>query len=171
MAVLRIVADEVRERGVCDRSLAEIAARAGVCRTLAHSTLRLAARFGLVSIEERRRPGRQRNLTNVIRVISREWRAWLAKGAQAKGAFRKMSPRLNVNPEPATEALGPYRKGHSRKSKTVGPQPTLITLSQTSPQTVSGGPLSRILDRIRECGPEERTVATSLLISLKNPAR
>ena len=39
-AVLRIVADEVREHGMCDCSLAEIAARAGVCRTLAKRALR-----------------------------------------------------------------------------------------------------------------------------------
>src|SRR5215213_5889252 len=55
LAVLRIVGDEVREKGHCDRTLAELAARAGVCRTLAKSVLRRAARDGLVTIEERRR--------------------------------------------------------------------------------------------------------------------
>src|SRR5688500_14153635 len=33
LAVLRIVADEVREHGMCDYSIDEISARAGVCRT------------------------------------------------------------------------------------------------------------------------------------------
>jgi hypothetical protein len=60
LAVLRIVDDEVAARGTCDRSLAEIAARAGVCRKLAQLTLRLAARQGLVSIQRRPRPGRKR---------------------------------------------------------------------------------------------------------------
>jgi len=32
LAVLRIVADEVRRTGSCVRTVAEIAARAGVCR-------------------------------------------------------------------------------------------------------------------------------------------
>src|ERR671911_1588593 len=52
-AVLRIVADEVREHGQCDYSLDEIAARAGVCRTLAKRTLRLATRHGLLRVTER----------------------------------------------------------------------------------------------------------------------
>src|SRR3954467_8046419 len=75
LAVLRIVSDEVRQHGRCDRTLAELAARAGVCRALAKSVLRRASRDGLITIEERRREGR-RNLPNVIRIISREWQAW-----------------------------------------------------------------------------------------------
>jgi ribosomal protein L40E len=47
LAVLRIVGDEIHAKGTCDRSLAEIAARAGVCRKLAQLTLRLAARRGV----------------------------------------------------------------------------------------------------------------------------
>ena len=59
MAILRIVGDEVRDRGACELTLAEIAARAGSCRTMARTTLRQAAERGLVLIEERRRPGQQ----------------------------------------------------------------------------------------------------------------
>ncbi len=90
LAVLRIVGDEVRERGHCDRTLAEISARAGVSRTTAQNALRAAACMGLVTIEERRRQG-QVNLPNVIRVVSRDWLQWLtrkedrAKKAQAGG--------------------------------------------------------------------------------------
>jgi len=78
LAVLRIVSDEVRQHGHCDRTLAEIAARAGVCRALAKSVLRRASREGLITIEERRREGR-RNLPNIVRIISREWQAWIAR--------------------------------------------------------------------------------------------
>ena len=77
LAVLRIVSDEVRQHGHCDRTLAELAARAGVCRALAKSVLRQSSRDGLITIEERRREGR-RNLPNVVRIISREWLAWIA---------------------------------------------------------------------------------------------
>lgn len=92
LAVLRIIADEVRDHsGACNASLAEIAARAGVCRTLVHNTLRRAALLGLLTIEERRRPGR-RNLTNLVRVVSREWLAWLKHGPREGGVFRKVSP-------------------------------------------------------------------------------
>jgi hypothetical protein len=43
LAALRIVADEVREKGNCDRTLGEIAARAGIGRTTAQNAMRLAA--------------------------------------------------------------------------------------------------------------------------------
>ena len=76
LAVLRIVGDEVHAKGTCDRSLAEIAARAGVCRKLAQLTLRMAARDGLITVQRRPRPGRK-NLSNVVRIISAEWLTWL----------------------------------------------------------------------------------------------
>src|SRR3954462_3305354 len=79
LAVLRIVGDEVRGRGCCDRSIAEMAARAGCGRTTVQNALREAARLGLVTVAERRRDGRK-NDTNIIRVVSREWLAWLARG-------------------------------------------------------------------------------------------
>src|SRR5689334_15986792 len=82
LAVLRIVGDEVRQHGQCDRCVDELAARAGVCRSLVKNALRTAARLGLVTVEERRREGR-RNLPNVIRIVSREWLAWLARGPKA----------------------------------------------------------------------------------------
>jgi hypothetical protein len=78
-AVLSIVAAEALQHGACDRSLAELAARAGVCRTLARSAIRLAARLGLVSIELRPRRGRK-SLTNLVRVTDPAWRAWLTRG-------------------------------------------------------------------------------------------
>src|SRR5215207_2851597 len=82
LAVLRIIGDEVRQHGRCDRCVDEIAARAGVCRRMVQNAAREAARLGLVTVEERRREGR-RNLPNVVRVVSREWVTWLAKGGQS----------------------------------------------------------------------------------------
>lgn len=90
LAVLRIVGDEVMANGVCDRSLAEIASRAGVCRKLAQNTLRMAARDGLVIVQRRPRPGRK-NLTNLIRILSPEWVAWLKHGGRSER--RAMSTR------------------------------------------------------------------------------
>ncbi len=55
LAVLRIVGDEVRENGHCDRTLAEVAARAGVSRSTAKNAIRAAAAMGLVTVQERRR--------------------------------------------------------------------------------------------------------------------
>jgi hypothetical protein len=44
-------ATEIHAKGTCDRSLAEIAAPAGVCRKLAQLTLRMAARDGLITVQ------------------------------------------------------------------------------------------------------------------------
>src|SRR4051812_2228915 len=84
LAVLRIIGDEVRQHGHCARCIDELAARAGVCRRLVQNAVREAARLGLLTIEERRREGR-RNLPNVIRIVSKEWTTWLARGRRATG--------------------------------------------------------------------------------------
>ncbi len=98
LAALRIVTDEVREKGHCDRTIAEISARAGVCRTTAQNAIRAAAAMGLLTIQERRREG-QKNLPNVVRVVSREWLQWIKRGGQAGGrpgsksiGFKKTDP-------------------------------------------------------------------------------
>jgi hypothetical protein len=98
LAALRIVTDEVREKGHCDRSLAEIAARAGIGRTTAQNAMRAAAAMGLLTIQERRREG-QKNLPNVVRIVSREWQQWIKRGGQGAGrsaskaiGFKKTDP-------------------------------------------------------------------------------
>ena len=87
LAALRIVADAERDRGACMIALGEIAARAGVCVTTARNALRQAACEGLVTIEERRRDKRP-NLSNVVRVVSREWLVWIARGRKNSSAGR-----------------------------------------------------------------------------------
>lgn len=87
LAVLRIVGDEVRDRGVCDRTLDELASRAGCCRTTARNAIRAARGHGLVDIEERRVPGR-RSLPNLVRVTSPEWLAWLRRGPRREADDR-----------------------------------------------------------------------------------
>jgi hypothetical protein len=82
LAVLRIVGDEVRQHGHCARCVDEIAARAGVCRSMVKNAIREAARLGLLTVQERRREGR-RNLPNVIRIVSKEWTTWLARGGRS----------------------------------------------------------------------------------------
>jgi hypothetical protein len=77
-AVLFIVGEEIAARGVCGLSVAEIAARAGVCHRHAQMALRLAESDGLVTITERPRKG-QKHQTNLVRVLSKEWAAWLQR--------------------------------------------------------------------------------------------
>jgi hypothetical protein len=85
IAVMRIIGDECRAHGCCTMHIDAIAARAGVHRTTVQNALREAQGRGevpntpIISMQERRQPG-QRSLTNVIRIVSREWRDWLHKG-------------------------------------------------------------------------------------------
>ena len=82
---MRIVGDECRAHGCCTLHIDAIAARAGVHRTTVQNALREAQGRGevpsspIISVQERRRAG-QRSLTNIIRIVSREWRDWLHKG-------------------------------------------------------------------------------------------
>jgi hypothetical protein len=87
LATLRIVGDEVRRAGCCTKTIAELAARAGVCVTLARGAIKQARLLGLLTVEERRRRC-DRNLANVVRIVSSEWTAWLSKG----GALRNLQP-------------------------------------------------------------------------------
>ncbi len=96
LAVLRIVADEVRDRKACALTIGEIAARAGVCMTKARDAIRLAERLGLVTIEERRRSKRP-NLPNIVRIISREWVAWIARGAAMRGGASKKAEPTDIH--------------------------------------------------------------------------
>lgn len=82
LAVLRIVGDEVRDRGSCSLTIAEIAARAGVCRSLAQNGIKEAAAIGLITVQERRRQG-QKNLPNIVRIMSSEWISWIKRGPKS----------------------------------------------------------------------------------------
>jgi hypothetical protein len=84
LAVLRLVADEVRNRGLCALTIPELAARAGVCRRTAQVAIRQAAALGLLTVQERRQQGRL-NLSNILRIVSTEWLSWLKKTGCKKG--------------------------------------------------------------------------------------
>jgi hypothetical protein len=90
VAVMRIVGDECRAHGQCTLHIDAIAARAGVHRTTVQNALREGQGRGevpgppIISVQERRRPG-QRSLTNIIRIVSKEWSDWLRKGRRWPG--------------------------------------------------------------------------------------
>jgi hypothetical protein len=100
LAALRVIGDEVRAHGVCALHLDAIAARAGTCRTVVKNALRTARAAGLITVQERRRRG-QRSLTNIVHIISREWRDWIAKG----GGVRK-STTTDIKSETQTQNRG-----------------------------------------------------------------
>lgn len=75
-AVLACVAAETARRGDCRLAIEHMAAVAGVSRSTVRNAIREARRLGLLTVEERRVAGR-RSRTNIVRVVSPEWVAWL----------------------------------------------------------------------------------------------
>jgi hypothetical protein len=98
LAALMIIREEVRLYGACSRSIAEVAARAGVGRTTVQNAVRQAVLLGLIIVKERRQRG-DKNLTNVIRIVSQEWLAWIASWKAARNGasigFKKVNPTDN----------------------------------------------------------------------------
>ncbi|MCJ2067570.1 helix-turn-helix domain-containing protein, partial [Methylobacterium sp. J-030] len=76
VAVLALVAAEVARRSDCRLAIENLAAVPGVSSTTVKNAIREDARFGLLTVEERQITG-WRNATNVVRITSREWTAWL----------------------------------------------------------------------------------------------
>jgi hypothetical protein len=75
-AVLALVAAETTRRKDCRLSIENMAAVAGVCRSTVKNAIREARQLGLLTVEERQITG-FRNDTNVVRIASAEWLAWI----------------------------------------------------------------------------------------------
>ena len=78
-AVLFIVAREVKHHGLCDLPIGRIAAEAGVCVRTVQNAVAEGVRQSDLAREERERSGRP-NDTNVLRITSCEWLAWIKIG-------------------------------------------------------------------------------------------
>ena len=83
-AVLALVAAETARRKDCRLSIENMAAVAGVCRSTVKNAIREARQLGLLTVEERQITG-FRNDTNVLRVISPEWLAWIRLARKGGG--------------------------------------------------------------------------------------
>jgi hypothetical protein len=132
MAVLAIIAGEIKHHGICDLPLDKIAALAGVCRTTVQTTLHEARRRFHIVVTERPQPGRK-SLTNVVEIISPEWSTWIKRGPTAHrpigSNFAKMaSPTKNTcskqggalpaeRPQRAGEACRGLGRGHYQRGE------------------------------------------------------
>ena len=79
-AVLCVVGFEIMDHGSCDLAVDAIAAKAGVGHTTVQTTMHEARRLGHLTIRERPMPGKK-NLTNIVRISSQEWLAWLKRAS------------------------------------------------------------------------------------------
>jgi hypothetical protein len=89
-SVLAIIAGEVRLHGTCDRSIDELVARSGTSRSTVQRAIRAAGFAGLTVKQERPRRG-QKSETNVIRIVSKEWLAWIRRGPPRQSAGNRVS--------------------------------------------------------------------------------
>jgi hypothetical protein len=86
-AALAVIAAEHRKRGDCRLTNKEVADVAGVSITTVKNALRAARGLNLISIEERRLTA-FRNASNIVRIVSPEWRMWLRLGGGGKSVPR-----------------------------------------------------------------------------------
>jgi hypothetical protein len=82
-AYARIIADEYARHGRCDRTLDELAARAGCCWKTAQRAQARLEELGWISVSRRKIDARM-NLPNYVKVVSREWLTWIKHGAPSR---------------------------------------------------------------------------------------
>ncbi|MGE8131886.1 helix-turn-helix domain-containing protein [Methylobacterium sp. NPDC080182] len=97
-AVLALVAAETARQGDCRLAVGHLAAIVGVAETTVRNAIREAKKLGLITVEERRVTG-FRNDTNIVRIVSPEWAAWLQLA-------RKSTPVLAAQRIDAAEVGG-----------------------------------------------------------------
>jgi hypothetical protein len=88
VAVLAVIAVEVAKGADCTLAIGHIAGLAGVGETSVRRGLRAAQALGLITVEERRVSAFY-NLTNVVRVVSPEWKAWMRLARSGGGCQRE----------------------------------------------------------------------------------
>jgi len=128
-AVLAVVAAESVRHSRCTLTVGHVAALAGVSETTVRNALRAARGLGFLTVEERRLTA-WRNAPNVVRLVSREWQAWLRLRASKVGGCKFVNPtptqENNTGPSAqksgawAAERQGAGRAAHHRKGHRNG---------------------------------------------------
>ena len=80
-AAIGVIMAEIAKHGRCELYIGAIAAKAGVCATIVKRALRQAKTLGLLHVEARR-VARDRNLPNIVTIISRELVLWMRTRAR-----------------------------------------------------------------------------------------
>ncbi|KAB1068822.1 helix-turn-helix domain-containing protein [Methylobacterium planeticum] len=121
-AVLKVLADEVEKAGQCDRSIDELAARAGVSRTVAKNALRTAEKLILIVVHRRPQEGRK-NLTNLVAIVSLEWKAWIARRKRKAIGVGMPSPSDIRNSRKGRQGPAEPSKESARRRKAGSSEP------------------------------------------------
>jgi hypothetical protein len=111
-AALTVVALEVKQHGLCDLSIAEIAVRAGCCRTTVQRAVAAAVEARLLS-KTLRTAGFRRSHTNVLHIVSREWLCWIKRSRNRIGSQSSTPPPpAEAASTPSAQVLIPSRILH-----------------------------------------------------------
>lgn len=102
-AALAVVAFEFSKRQFCDKSMREIGDVAGVSASTVKRAIRQARALGLVTVQERRL-SRYRNDTNIVRIISKAWLAWIDLRGARGGVQRRTGASTSSSGEPPKRA-------------------------------------------------------------------
>ena len=92
-AVMRVVTNEVKHKGICSLFIDTIAALSGTSRSTVQRAFRKAKDLGLLLVRERRRGG-QKSLSNLISVISHKLREWVKLKDKARASLTCLKPDI-----------------------------------------------------------------------------
>jgi hypothetical protein len=90
-AALAVIGQEVQKHGYCDKSVPEIAARAGVCERIVQEATQLAKEDRHITVEYRRRSP-FRNDTNVIHIVAEYLGGADGRNTRSARPRRKQAP-------------------------------------------------------------------------------
>lgn len=102
--VLALVAAEVVRRKDCRLAVGHLAAIVGVAETTVRNAIREARKLGLLTVEERQITG-FRNDTNIVRIVSPEWLAWLRLARKGNAAW-PTPVRREGRHDPTSKGIG-----------------------------------------------------------------
>ena len=129
-SVLCIIAGEIKHHGTCDLPIDKMGALAGVCRTTVQTTLHEARRLGHIQITERPMRGRK-NLTNVITIISREWKMWIERGPMSHRPIGSKTLSNTTNLVSTTKSTARKKEAFQEKRETGPPKTSQAPLTRT----------------------------------------
>lgn len=122
LAYARIARDECVAHGRLALTLDEIAARAGFERKAAQRAQNRLVELKLITVTVRKQASGWKNLPNVVKIVSREWLTWIARGPRTAGQKCPPTGRW-VSTAKLLPVERPQRGRRGRKSARSRPPP------------------------------------------------